>query len=124
MSMTTLKAIKGAQRKIVEKDRYVFNIISYILIALMGLACMLPFLLVFITSLTTESALMHHGYSFFIAEFSTQAYDLAFRNPDKILWAYRNTTCATLIGTTLSVLLSTMRMEHDHCEELYERNSL
>ena len=108
MSMTTLKAIKGAQRKIVEKDRYVFNIISYILIALMGLACMLPFLLVFITSLTTESALMHHGYSFFIAEFSTQAYDLAFRNPDKILWAYRNTTCATLIGTTLSVLLSTM----------------
>ena len=103
MSMTTLKAVKNARRRITEKDRIAFNIIAYILVAVMGLLCMLPFLLVFITSLTTESALMHHGYSFFISEFSTQAYDLAFRNPQKILWAYRNTTCATLIGTSLSV---------------------
>lgn len=94
--------------KIHEPDRIAFNIISYTLITLFGLMCVLPFILVLVTSFTTETSLMKNGYTFFIPEVSTQAYDLAFRNPQKILWAYRNTVCATLIGTVCSVLLSSM----------------
>ena len=94
--------------KIHEPDRIAFNIISYTLITLFGLMCVLPFVLVLVTSFTTETSLMKNGYTFFIPEVSTQAYDLAFRNPQKILWAYRNTVCATLIGTVCSVLLSSM----------------
>lgn len=99
---------KAKPRRIVEKEQLFFCGIAYVIVALLGLVCVLPFLLVLVTSFTTESALMHHGYSFFISEFSTQAYELAFRNPQKILWAYRNTICATLIGTTISVLMCTM----------------
>ena len=104
---TQIKRVR-AGTKIHEPDRIAFNIISYVLITAFGLMCVLPFVLVLATSFTTETSLMKNGYSFFVRDFSTQAYDLAFRNPQKILWAYRNTVCATAIGTTCSVLLSTM----------------
>ncbi|MCE5344427.1 MAG: carbohydrate ABC transporter permease [Eubacteriales bacterium] len=106
--MHTQNNLMRVGRKIHEPDRVIFNIISYTLVTLFGLMCVLPFALVLITSFTTETSLMKTGYTFFIREFSTQAYDLAFRNPQKILWAYRNTVCATAIGTICSVLLSTM----------------
>jgi putative aldouronate transport system permease protein len=95
-------------RKINERERIVFNIIAYTLVGGFGLACLLPFVLISITSLTTETALMKTGYTFFITEISPQAYDLAFRNPTQILWAYRNTVCITVIGSLCSVFLSTM----------------
>jgi putative aldouronate transport system permease protein len=82
--------------------------IGYFLVTVFGLACVLPFLLILITSFTSESSLMRNGYSFFLKEFSLEAYSLAFRNPNRILWAYRNTVCVTIIGTTCSVLISTM----------------
>ena len=102
--------ITAGQRKnkIAERDRLLFDIIAYTFVTVFGLMCVLPFLLVLITSFTSETSLMHNGYTFFIKEFSTESYELAFRNPQKILWAYRNTICATLIGTFLSVLISTM----------------
>ncbi len=94
--------------KIRQPDRLVFNAISYTIITIFGLLCLLPFVLVFITSFTSESSLMRNGYSFFIKEFSVESYSLAFRNPQRILWAYRNTLLVTVIGTSCSVLLSTM----------------
>jgi putative aldouronate transport system permease protein len=86
----------------------VFCAIGYTLVTLYGLLCVLPFVLVFITSFTSEASLMKNGYTFFIKEFSTEAYALAFRNPQRILWAYRNTVGATIIGTALAVLMATM----------------
>jgi len=106
MSSATLK--RKAANRIDARDKILFNILAYTLVTVFGLMCVLPFLLVLITSFTSESALMHNGYTFFIKEFSTESYGLAFRNPQKIMWAYRNTICATLIGTTIAVLLASM----------------
>ena len=106
MSSTAIKT-KAANR-IDARDKILFNILAYTLVTVFGLMCVLPFLLVLITSFTSESSLMRNGYTFFIREFSTESYGLAFRNPQKILWAYRNTICATLIGTTIAVLICTM----------------
>ncbi|MDR1060025.1 MAG: carbohydrate ABC transporter permease [Clostridiales bacterium] len=94
--------------KIVQRDRAVFCAAGYALVTLYGLLCVLPFVLVLVTSFTSEAALMRHGYTFFIKEFSLEAYRLAFRNPQRILWAYRNTVCATAVGSTLAVLIATM----------------
>ncbi len=103
-----ISAAGKKKNKIAERDRLLFDIIAYTFVTVFGLTCVLPFLLVLITSFTSETSLMHNGYTFFIREFSTESYELAFRNPQKILWAYRNTICATLLGTFLSVLISTM----------------
>ena len=89
-------------------DEMILNGIGCVTLTLFGLLCLLPFLLIVISSFTSESALMKNGYSFFITEFSLDAYKLAFRAPERILWAYRNTLCVTAVGTTLAVLLSTM----------------
>jgi len=91
-----------------QTDRIVFNIISYTVVTIFGLACLLPFILVLVTSFTSESSLMRNGYTFFIKEFSLKSYSLAFRNPQRIIWAYRNTLFVTIAGTCCSVLLSTM----------------
>jgi putative aldouronate transport system permease protein len=106
--MNSQRNLTYVGRKINERERIVFNIVAYTLVGGFGLACLLPFVLILITSLTTETALMKTGYTFFITEISPQAYELAFRNPTKILWAYRNTACVTVIGTLCSVFLSTM----------------
>ena len=105
--MTSLQARPRGNR-IIRRDKIIFNSIGYFFVTIFGLLCLIPFLLVAITSFTSEASLMHNGYTFFIKEFSTEAYRLAFRNPNRILWAYRNTVCVTLIGTILSVLIATM----------------
>ena len=97
-----------ARNRIRQRDKMLFNTLGYLLVSLFGLACVLPFLLIVITSFTSESSLMRNGYTFFIKEFSTEAYGLAFRNPSRILWAYRNTVCVTIIGASMSVMLSSM----------------
>ena len=99
---------KIVSKKIMQTDRIIFCAFGYTITTLFGLLCVLPFVLVFINSFTTETSLMRHGYSFFIREFSAQAYTMAFRSPQRIIWAYRNTVMATVIGTTVAVLVSTM----------------
>ena len=97
-----------AKSKIFQRDKFIFCAIGYVLVGIFGLLCAMPFALIAINSFTSESALMRNGYTFFIKEFSLEAYKLAFRNPERIFWAYRNTVAATAIGTTLAVLLATM----------------
>lgn len=89
-------------------DVFIFNRIGYAVVFIFGMLCVLPFVLVVVNSFTSESSLMRNGYGFWISEFSLEAYKLAFKNPNRIFWAYRNTIFATVIGTTLNVLLCTM----------------
>jgi putative aldouronate transport system permease protein len=101
--------IRIARRnRIVRTDQRVFNALGYTLVTLFGLACVQPFLLIAINSFTSESALMHNGYSFILKEFSLQAYSLSFKNPQRILWAYRNTVCVTVLGTAIAVFMASM----------------
>ena len=89
-------------------DTVLIHTIGYILIVIFCLLCLLPFILIITSSFNSESSIIRNGYSFAITDFSTSAYSLAFKSPVKILLAYRNTVCATVIGTTCAVLLATM----------------
>lgn len=89
-------------------DRIAFNIVGYSLLFLFGTICLIPFWLIIVASFTKESALLGNGYSLFPAAFSLDAYHFIFKNPTSILCAYRNTICATIIGTVLSVFLCSM----------------
>lgn len=80
----------------------------HVALLLFGLACLIPLLLIISASLTDESALTIHGYSFLPAEFSLEAYDLIFKQPDAIVRAYIVTIFTTLVGTVIAVTLMSL----------------
>ena len=83
------------------KDRVLFNVIGYLFITLLAVACVLPFIMVISGSLTAEESIIQKGYSVFPREFSLNAYRLALKAPEKILRAYGVTTFVTVVGTFL-----------------------
>ena len=50
------------------KDIKVFNILSYTLIALVAIICLIPFLMVVVGSFTAEKEIIANGFSFFPKE--------------------------------------------------------
>ena len=75
---------------------------------LFSLACLIPLVLIISASFTDESALTIHGYGLLPAEFSLEAYDLIFKQPDAIVRAYIVTIFTTLVGTVIAVTLMSM----------------
>lgn len=67
-----------------------------------------PFLLLFMSSITDESALLANGYSLFPETFSLEAYRYILRSGDKIFRAYGMTFLVTIIGTCMNITLTTM----------------
>lgn len=67
-----------------------------------------PFLLLFMSSITDENTLLVNGYSFFPEKFSLGAYAYIFRSGDKIFRAYGMTVLVTLLGTLVNVTLSAL----------------
>ena len=58
-----------------------FYILAYVSVGLMALICIIPFIVLISGSFTSENYIRTQGYSLFINEFSTKAYELIFRNP-------------------------------------------
>lgn len=92
------------------KDKIAFNIIAYTLVALFSVLCVIPFYLIVIGSFTDESKIITEGYSFFLnaSNFSLEAYKMALKNPQSILHAYGVTIFVTVVGTLLSIFITTM----------------
>lgn len=72
------------------------------------LIIILPFVLVFISSLTDENVLIRNGYSFFPEKMSLYAYQYIVRQGEKILRAYGVTIIVTAVGTILNITISSM----------------
>lgn len=75
---------------------------------LVVLLIVLPFLLLFLSSITQESVLLTQGYSFFPSTFSLESYAYIFRSSDKILRAYGMTIALTVVGTLLHVSITAL----------------
>ena len=90
------------------KDVLSVNIVGYIVIGLFALLCLMPFYLIIVASFTDEASLIRNGYPLVPTDFSIQSYLLCLKNPVAILKAYATTIGITVVGTFLSVLLSTM----------------
>jgi len=77
----------------------------------MIICCLLfivPFIIVINASLTKDSVLIIKGFSLFIPEFDTLAYEYLFSNPKMIFDAYYVTIFITVVGTFLGVLVMAM----------------
>ena len=90
------------------KDVLLFKGIGYPLIAIFGIICVIPFLLIIASSFTSENYIIKNGYVLWPKDFSLAAYQLIFQNPGKILKAYLVTIFATVVGTAVSVFINAM----------------
>lgn len=79
-----------------------------VILILITLSIVLPFVLVFISSITDEGELIRSGYSFFPKKFSMYAYQYIIRQGEKILRAYGVTIVVTATGTILNLALSSL----------------
>ncbi|WP_159883157.1 carbohydrate ABC transporter permease [Paenibacillus puerhi] len=73
--------------------------------ALFAIACLVPFLIVLGSSLTDETALLQTGYRILPQPFSLEAYAAIF-STDVIYNAYSVTLFVTIVGTALSLLIT------------------
>ena len=90
------------------RDVKVFNAISYTVIAVISLLCLIPFLLVLMGSITDEQEIIQSGFSLFPNSFSLEAYRTALKDPMAIVRAYGVTISLTVIGTILGLFIVAM----------------
>ncbi len=99
---------KHRGRKPVGRDRILFNIFSYVILAILSVACLLPFLLVLSGSVSEQYAIQLHGYRLIPETFSLDAYKMLFKIPEELLRAYGITIFVTVTGTLLGLWLTSM----------------
>lgn len=68
-------------------------------------ACLLPFLLLFMSSITDQKEILQSGYSFFPKMMSMSAYNYLFRDSTLIFRAYSVSIFVTVFGTIVSLTL-------------------
>lgn len=85
-----------------------YHIFSVAFLMLFSIAVMVPFVLLFLSSLTEEHSLIRNGYSFFPEAFSLKSYEYILASGKKIFSSYLVTIAVTVIGTLLNLSLSAM----------------
>ena len=83
-----------------------YQIVITIIVLLLVFATICPFVLLFMSSISSESSLIRNGYQFWPKEFSLNAYKYITRNADTIIRAYGLTILTTVVGTFLCLFLT------------------
>lgn len=84
-----------------------FNRVATVILAILVTITLLPIVLIIIASFTQETALLRDGYSFFPKQWSMDAYFYIVRQGSTIARAYGVSVFVTVVGTLLSVLITT-----------------
>lgn len=85
-----------------------WNIAFNIIAGIVAFVCVFPFLFVTIISFTDESTLAQNGYSIFPAKLSLEAYKYVFQTGDQLLRSYGVTILVTIVGTLVSLIITTL----------------
>lgn len=96
------------KKKRMPKDVLTFKAIGYPLLFIFTILCLLPFLIVIGSSLTTENYIIRNGYTIWPSEFSFESYKTIFESPASIIRAYGVTILVTAVGTGASVFINMM----------------
>lgn len=94
----------------IKKDhsQIVINIITYILVTVFCLMCILPFWMIIASSFSSEEGIRRTGFTLWPTDVSTYSYELLFRSPDQMIGAYVVTICLTALGTLIGLFLVSM----------------
>lgn len=99
-----------------------FQLIANIIMILLALCCLFPFLLLIMSSITDEQTLIREGYSIIPSKFGFQSYAYLWKNAAKIGRAYGITILVTVVGTTVSLLMTVMMAYPLSRREFFGRN--
>lgn len=86
----------------------IFEIITYVMLALGSIVCVLPFIIILSGSFTDNATILKEGYSLLPRNFTWSAYQTIFKAPKDILQAYKMTIFYTGVGTALGLLMITL----------------
>ena len=90
------------------KSDKIFNAVGHGIMLIISIFTLIPFVLLVMSSLTDNDALIRYGYSFIPHEFSLFAYEWLFlTNGPVILRAYAMSFILTAVGVTLSLIITT-----------------
>lgn len=81
---------------------------AYIVLFVLSLFAISPFVLMIISSFSSEQSIIANGYSFFPKEFSLAAYEYLWGNRTVIGRAYLTTIVIAVIGTAISLTITLM----------------
>lgn len=79
--------------------------VMYACIVIFSIICLIPFITVISSSVSTETALLKYGFTLFPKEFSLDAYKLIFKDIT-IYRSYGVTIFITVVGTILAMLVT------------------
>lgn len=85
-----------------------FEVAANGLMILLCLFCLIPVLLLIVSSITEEATLLRDGYTFLPRKLDFSAYKYLLMDSSKILKAYGNTIYVTAIGTIINVSMTTL----------------
>lgn len=96
-----MRSVRVRQRKPIQWG----HILVHIILSILGIACLVPMLLIVSISLSDEREIALHGYSLLPRGFTTFAYTYILQEPGQILRAYAVTAVVTAIGTVGGLFL-------------------
>lgn len=85
-----------------------FQIMANVILTILAILCLLPFILLIVSSFTDELTLTHYGYSFFPKKLSLDAYRYLLVDSTTILRSYIISFGVTIAGTLANVFLTVL----------------
>jgi putative aldouronate transport system permease protein len=89
-----------------EEKRY--QLFGNIIMIILSACAIIPLILLVISSFTDNDTLIRNGYSFVPEKFSLYAYEYIFNTGNSVIHAYGISILLTALGTTLSLVITTM----------------
>lgn len=90
------------------RDDKIFQIIGHSVMIVLSACAIIPMILLVMSSITDNNTLISNGYSFFPQKFSLYAYEYIFKTGNTVLHAYGVSIVLTIVGTVLSLIITTM----------------
>lgn len=91
-----------------DKSQIIISVVTYILVTLFCIMCILPFWMIISSSFATEDSIRRSGFTLWPTDFSTYSYELLFRSPDQMIGAYAVTIGLTVVGTLIGLFIVSM----------------
>jgi multiple sugar transport system permease protein/putative aldouronate transport system permease protein len=104
------QGLAPAKPRAVKLDRsdIVLQSISYVVVTVFAIFCILPFVLILSASFSSEAAIMRTGFGLLPKDFSTTAYEWIFRAPRQVIGSYVVTITMTVFGTAIGLFIISM----------------
>lgn len=83
-----------------------FSVINNLMLTVCALLCLVPFVLLIVSSFASEKAIMQNGYSFWPSEWSPDAYRYLLGQGGQIVHAYGISILVTVVGTLAGLMLT------------------